>query len=136
MPKLIENLLLSIGPFPMRRVLLLFLAFLFASGTVAGSLAHATEDRAEAGLFVAAIEADCVAAPATEDVDANGKKTSPSDKQQIPAACHCCHGHHSGVPAETLTASAELPGTQSHARMLSAALPPAAFPGTFRPPIA
>jgi cytochrome c553 len=120
----------------MRRTILLFLAFLFASGTVAGSLAHATEDQAEASLFVTSIEADCVAVPATEDAEANEKKTSPTDKQQIPAACHCCHGHHSGVPAETLTASAELPRTQSHAQMLSAALPPAAFPGTFRPPIA
>ncbi len=120
----------------MRRVILLFLAFLFASGTVAGGLAHATEDRSETSLFVAAIEADCVSAPATEGAEAKEKSTSPTDKQQIPTACHCCHGHHSGVPAETLTASTEVLCSQSHALVPVATLPPVAYVGTFRPPIA
>jgi len=79
----------------MRRVILFLLTLLLASGTVAGSLAHATEDRAEASLFVAAIEAGCVSAPATESAEFDKKKSSPGEKQQVPAAAHGCHGHQS-----------------------------------------
>src|SRR3546814_13032401 len=70
----------------MRRIILLLLTFLLASGTVAGSLAHATEDRAEASLFVAAIEAGCVSAPATESAESDKKNSSSGEKQQVPAA--------------------------------------------------
>jgi hypothetical protein len=70
----------------MRRVILFLLTLLLASGTVAGSLAHATEDRAEASLFVAVIEAGCVPAPAIEGAEVDKKKSSPGEKQQVPAA--------------------------------------------------
>ncbi len=120
----------------MRRIILLLLTFLLASGTVAGSLAHATEDRAEASLFVAAIEAGCVSAPATESAESDKKNSSSGEKQQVPAAAHGCHGHHSGVPAETLSAATETPAAEAHARILTAALPPVAYIRTFRPPIA
>ena len=120
----------------MRRVILFLLALLLASGTVAGSLAHATEDRAEASLFVAVIEAGCVPAPAIEGAEVDKKKSSPGEKQQVPAAAHGCHGHHSGVPAESLSAATETPAPEAHTRILTAALPPVAYIGTFRPPIA
>jgi len=66
----------------MRRVILFLLTLLLASGTVAGSLAHATEDRAEASLFVAAIEAGCVSPPAAENAEPDKEKSSPGEKQQ------------------------------------------------------
>src|SRR3546814_13524080 len=91
----------------MRRIILLLLTFLLASGTVAGSLAHATEDRAEASLFVAAIDAGCVSAPAPESAESDKKKSSSCEKQQVPAAPQGCLGPHSGVPAQTLTACTE-----------------------------
>ncbi|HEV7314692.1 hypothetical protein [Sphingopyxis sp.] len=120
----------------MRRVILFLLTILLASGTVAGSLAHASEERAETSFLVAAIEAGCVAAPATESAETDKKKSSSGEQQPFPAAPHGCHGHHSGVPAETLTASTEVPCSQSHALVPAATLPPVAYIGTFRPPIA
>ncbi|MGL3822164.1 hypothetical protein [Sphingopyxis sp. R3-92] len=120
----------------MRRVILFFLTLLLASGTVAGSLVHATEDRAEASLFVAAFEAGCVSAPAIESDEGGKKKSSPGEKQPVPAAAHGCHGHHAGVPAETLSAATETPVSEAHTRILTAALPLLAYIGTFRPPIA
>src|SRR3546814_3649028 len=119
----------------MRRIILVLFRSLLASGTVAGSLAHATEDRAEASLFVAAIEAGCVSAPATESAESDKKSSSSGEKQQVPAAAHGCHGHHSGVPAETLSAATETPAAEAHARILTAALPPFPYTGTLRPPI-
>ncbi|WP_374525202.1 hypothetical protein [Sphingopyxis sp.] len=120
----------------MRRVILLFLTLLLASGTVVGSLAHATEDRAERTSLIAALDAGCVSAQDADLAESGEEKSSSGDQQKFPAAPHGCHGHHSGVPAETLIASTEVPCTQSHARMLAAALPPVAYIGTFRPPIA
>ena len=120
----------------MRRVILFLLTLLLASGTVAGSIAHATEDRAGASLFVAAIEAGRVSAPAIESAEVDKKKSSPGEKRQIPAAAHGCHGHHSGVPAATLSAMIETPAPEAHTRILTAALPPVAYIRTFRPPIA
>ena len=98
--------------------------------------ADANEDRAEASLFVAAIEAGCVSPPAAENAEPDKEKSSPGEKQQVPAAAHGCHGHHSGVPAETFSAATETPAPEAHTRILTAALPPVAYIGTFRPPIA
>src|SRR3546814_18943919 len=117
----------------MRRIILLLLTLFLASGTVAGSLAHATEDRAEASLFVAAIEAGCVSAPATESAESDKKNSSYGEKQQVPAAAHGCHGPHSGVPAETLSAATETPSAEAHEHILTAVLPHRTNTGTLRP---
>ncbi len=120
----------------MRRLILLFLTLLLASGTVVGSLAHATEDRAEKTSLIAALDAGCLSEQATELAESDKEKSSSGEQQKFPSAPHGCHGHHSGVPAEALIASTEEPCSQSHARILAAALPPVAYIGTFRPPIA
>ena len=117
----------------MRRMILLFLTLLLASGTVVGSLAHATEDRAEKTSLIAALDAGCLSEQATELAESDKEKSSSGEQQKFPSAPH---GHHSGVPAEALIASTEEPCSQSHARILAAALPPVAYIGTFRPPIA
>ncbi|MDZ3831973.1 MAG: hypothetical protein U0S50_09180 [Sphingopyxis sp.] len=118
----------------MRRVLLLLLTIFLASGTIAGSIAHANEERAEMSLAAVGLDPGCMSTPATDA--AEPEKKSSDDQKPTPAAPHGCHGHHSGVPAEALAASSEIPVGQSHAQMMAAALPPATFLGTFRPPIA
>src|SRR3546814_16872920 len=81
------------------------------------------------------LDSGCLSA-SVADVAEPEKQSSPDDQKQTPTAPHGCHGHHSGVPAETLVAASEVPFAQSHARMMAAARPPVAYIGTFRPPIA
>src|SRR3546814_3683501 len=119
----------------MRRVLLLLLTVFLASGTIAVSIAHAIEERAEISLPAVMLDSGCLSA-SIADVAEPEKQSSRDDQKQTPTAPHGCHGHHSGVPAETLAAASEVPFAQSHARMMAAALPPVAYIGTFRPPIA
>ena len=119
----------------MRRAFLLLLVIFLASGTVASSIAHATEDNDEKSLLVMAAEAGCFAAPVSDATES--ERQSPSeDQKQTPAVPHGCHGHHSQVPVETPAISNEVPCSQSHVSVMAAALPPATHIGTFRPPIA
>lgn len=124
----------------MRRVLFLLLSIFLASGTIAGSIAHANEERAEMSLAIVGLDPGYMSTPDTKAPDtkaAESDKKSSSDSQKPPlAAPHGCHGHHSGVPAEALIASSEIPLGLSHMPMMAVALPPTAFIGTFRPPIA
>lgn len=119
----------------MRRVLLLLLTVFLVSGTIAGSIAHAKEERAEVSLSTVGLDPGCMSTPEA-DTAGPDKKSSSDDQKPTPAAPHGCHGHHSGVPAEALVALDEMPLGQSHTRTMTATLPPVAFIGTFRPPIA
>src|SRR3546814_1704695 len=74
------------------------------------------------------LESGCLSA-SIADVAEPEKQSSRDDQKQTPTAPHGCHGHHSGVPAETLAAASEVPFAQSHARMMAAALPPVAYIG-------
>ena len=122
----------------MRRVLLLLLSLLLASGTVAGSIAHATEDCAQPTPVTAP------PGTANEIRDWDGcvqtvvkaSQDSPSDDQQSPVTVHGCHGHYSGVPAAIALLPVAVVHAIAHGRAPPAAVPPAAFIGTFRPPIA
>lgn len=117
----------------MRRVLLLLLSIFLASGTVAGAIAHAGENCGQATPIAAGELRDwdgCVVTTAKADKDA------PSDDGQLPSPLHGCHGHHSGVPADVAAPPAEAVHLVTYVRVPSAPLPPAAFTGTFRPPIA
>src|SRR3546814_19105055 len=93
-----------IGAGSMRRVLLLLLTVFLASGTIAGSIAHAIEERAEMSQPAMMLDSGCLSA-SVADVAEPEKQSSPDDQKQTPTAPHGCHGHHSGVPAETLVAA-------------------------------
>jgi hypothetical protein len=122
----------------MRRVLLLLLSLLLASGTVAGSIAHAAEDCAQPTPITAAP----IMANEMRDWDGcvqvvvKTSQDSPSDDRQSPATVHGCHGHYSGVPAAIAVLPVAVVHAVTHGRAPTAAVPPAAFTGTFRPPIA
>ena len=111
----------------MKGWLSIVLSLLLAFGVTAGAMAHAAEPGSGTRVLAS--------------MDACGSYSKKSDKSQsdpskMSVKFHGCHGHHSGVPAEALIASTEEPCSQSHARILAAALPPVAYIGTFRPPIA
>src|SRR5690606_16390618 len=98
-----------------------------------GSMAHATEDCAQSAPVAMTEVRDwhgCV------QTVAKAKNDSSSSDQQLPASLHGCHGHHSGVPADVAATPAKRAQGMLHVQAPSAALPPAAFTGTFRPPIA
>ena len=117
----------------MRRVLLLLLSLLLASGTVAGSIAHAAEDCAQPTPITANEMRDwdgCV------QIVVKASQDSPSDDRQSPVTVHGCHGHYSGVPAAIAALPVAVVHAIAHGRAPSAVVPPAAFTGTFRPPIA
>lgn len=116
----------------MKRALLLLLSLLLASGTIAGSIAHATDDCGPS----AATAASEVHWDGCVETVAKAMKESPTDDQQIPSTIHGCHGHHSGVPANAVEAPTEANCRQQHACAPAVSLAPAAFSGTFRPPIA
>ena len=122
----------------MRRVLLLLLSLLLASGTVAGSIAHAAEDCAQP----TPVSATPVTANEMRDWDGcvqivvKASQDSPSEDQQSPVTVHGCHGHYSGVPAAIAVLPVAVVHAVTHGRAPSAVVPPAAFTGTFRPPIA
>ncbi len=121
----------------MRRMLILLLAIFLASGAIVGSIAHVVEIRGEASLLMTGTEPGCLPTPVSDSAESE-KKSSSGDQNQkkMSFAPHGCHGHHAGVPTQTLIASSEIPLSQSHARMMATTLPPAAFFGMFRPPIA
>ncbi len=64
----------------MRRMILLFLTLLLASGTVVGSLAHATEDRAEKTSLIAALDAGCLSEQATELAESDKETRRSADR--------------------------------------------------------
>lgn len=116
----------------MRQMLLFLLSLLLASGTIAGSIAHATEDCGPSAPLAAseAHRDGCV------ETVAKATKDSPAGDQSLPSMFHGCHGHHSGVPADLADAPAETDRREQHAPAPAIAMVPATFTGTFRPPIA
>src|SRR3546814_19491034 len=76
-----------IGAGSMRRVLLLLLTVFLASGTIAGSIAHAIEERAEMSQPAMMLDSGCLSA-SVADVAEPEKQSSPDDQKQTPTAPH------------------------------------------------
>src|SRR3546814_7026850 len=72
-----------IGAGSMRRVLLLLLTVFLASGTIAGSIAHAIEERAEMSQPAMMLDSGCLSA-SVADVAEPEKQSSPDDQKQTP----------------------------------------------------
>lgn len=118
----------------MRHLVIFMASLFFLIGTVTEERAHAFEAPV-AGMDPAiAFEADSPAQAQTS-AKASGDHAPDTDKQSS-EKFHGCHGHHSGVTADYATGAIRLAFSSRRFPPRSAALPPAAVFGTFRPPIA
>src|SRR3546814_12357812 len=98
-----------IGAGSMRRVLLLLLTVFLASGTIAGSIAHAIEERAEMSQPAMMLDSGCLSA-SVADVAEPEKQSSPDDQKQTPTAPHGCQDRKSVGSGKSVSVRVDLGG--------------------------